>query len=47
MNRDGKKNAPTVLVVHGGPHSAYPAVYILSNAYLTALGYNVLQVNYR
>ena len=47
LNKDRKKSAPTVLFLHGGPHSAFPIVYILSNAYLTALGYNVLQVNYR
>ena len=47
LNKEGKQGAPTVLTPHGGPHSAFPAVYLLSNAYLNALGYNVLQVNYR
>lgn len=47
MSKNGGSKAPTVLVPHGGPHSAYPAAYILSFAYLNALGYNVLQVNYR
>ncbi len=47
LNAEGKKNAPTVLTPHGGPHSAFPAVYLLSNAYLNLLGYDVIQVNYR
>ena len=47
LNAGGKKNAPTVLTPHGGPHSAFPAVYLLSNAYPNLLGYNVIQVNYK
>ena len=47
LNAECKRNAPTVLTPHGGPHSAFPAVYLLSNAYLNLLGYNVIQVNYR
>jgi len=47
MNAEGKSGAPTVVTPHGGPHSAFPAVYMLSNAYLNLLGYNVIQVNFR
>lgn len=47
INKEGKKNAPTVLFLHGGPHTAFAAAHILSNAFLNLVGYNVLQVNYR
>lgn len=37
--------APSLLFLHGGPHSAYVASYISSIAYLAALGYVVLIVS--
>ncbi len=36
--------APTVLLPHGGPHSAYVASYTNAIAYLAALGYTVVAV---
>lgn len=47
FNRQGNKQAPTVLTPHGGPHSGFVAAYVLSNTFLTLLGYNVLLINYR
>ena len=47
INTQGKKNAPTVLTPHGGPHSVFPTSFLMSNLYFNILGYNVLQVNYR
>ncbi len=38
---------PTILLPHGGPHSAYVAGYALPTGYLPALGYAVLAVNFR
>ncbi|KAK9803410.1 hypothetical protein WJX72_008476 [[Myrmecia] bisecta] len=38
---------PTILAPHGGPHSAYPAAFFLPYAFLVALGYNILLVNFR
>ena len=46
-NVEEKKGAPTVVVPHGGPHSVFPASYLMSNVFFNLLGYNVLQVNYR
>lgn len=42
-----QKQAPTIVSPHGGPHTAFAADYMLSNAFLNILGYNVIQVNYR
>ncbi|KAM3411538.1 hypothetical protein ACQJBY_003295 [Aegilops geniculata] len=45
----GKDSAcsPTIIVLHGGPHSVYPSSYSRSLAFLYAQGYNLLVVNYR
>uniref|UniRef100_A0A452ZGS2 acylaminoacyl-peptidase n=2 Tax=Aegilops tauschii subsp. strangulata TaxID=200361 RepID=A0A452ZGS2_AEGTS len=45
----GKDSAssPTIVVLHGGPHSVYPSSYSRSLAFLYAQGYNLLVVNYR
>ncbi|XP_003573923.1 acylamino-acid-releasing enzyme 1 isoform X1 [Brachypodium distachyon] len=40
-------SSPTVVVLHGGPHSVYPSSYSKSLAFLYAQGYNLLVVNYR
>ncbi|KAM3317305.1 hypothetical protein ACQJBY_035126 [Aegilops geniculata] len=38
---------PTVLILHGGPHSASVSSYSKSSAFLASLGFNLLIVNYR
>ena len=38
---------PTLLVPHGGPHTAYSTQFIPSISFLVSCGYNVLTVNYR
>ncbi|KAG8091598.1 hypothetical protein GUJ93_ZPchr0012g20436 [Zizania palustris] len=38
---------PTIVVLHGGPHSVYPSSYSKSLAFLFSQGYNLLVVNYR
>jgi acylaminoacyl-peptidase len=38
---------PAVLSPHGGPHTAFTLGWYPSFAYLTALGYAVLAVNFR
>jgi len=38
---------PTVLVLHGGPHSTSVSSYSKSSAFLASLGFNLLIVNYR
>ncbi|XP_051227273.1 acylamino-acid-releasing enzyme 1 isoform X1 [Lolium perenne] len=40
-------SSPTIVVLHGGPHSVYPSSYSKSLAFLHAQGYNLLVVNYR
>uniref|UniRef100_A0ACD5W0I6 Uncharacterized protein n=1 Tax=Avena sativa TaxID=4498 RepID=A0ACD5W0I6_AVESA len=44
--KDSASN-PTIVVLHGGPHSVYPSSYSRSLAFLHAQGYNLLVVNYR
>jgi hypothetical protein len=39
--------APLLLAPHGGPHSAIPTSWIMSYAFLAALGFKVLHVNFR
>lgn len=41
------KKAPVILFPHGGPHSCSTTAFALSVAFLTHLGYAVIQVNYR
>ncbi|KAJ3673879.1 hypothetical protein LUZ60_005871 [Juncus effusus] len=41
------KNHATILVLHGGPHSAFSSSYYKSYAFLSSLGFNILMVNYR
>ncbi|XP_044953945.1 acylamino-acid-releasing enzyme 2-like isoform X1 [Hordeum vulgare subsp. vulgare] len=43
---DGSQK-PTVLILHGGPHSASVSSYSKSSAFLASLGFNLLVVNYR
>lgn len=38
---------PTVVILHGGPHSASVSSYSRSSAFLASLGFNLLIVNYR
>ncbi|CAM0947847.1 unnamed protein product [Alopecurus aequalis] len=38
---------PTVLILHGGPHSTSVSSYSKSSAFLASLGFNLLIVNYR
>jgi acylaminoacyl-peptidase len=38
---------PTLLVPHGGPHTAYSSQFVMSISYLVTSGYNVITVNYR
>ncbi|GBG58646.1 hypothetical protein CBR_g47 [Chara braunii] len=38
---------PLILVPHGGPHSVFITSYAMAHAYLCAMGYAVLAVNYR
>ncbi|KAM0887517.1 hypothetical protein ACQ4PT_028975 [Festuca glaucescens] len=44
--KDSASN-PTIVVLHGGPHTVYPSSYSKSLAFLHAQGYNLLVVNYR
>ena len=44
---DPSSPRPTLLVPHGGPHTAYSTQFIPSISFLAACGYNVLTVNYR
>ena len=45
-HKDSASN-PTIVVLHGGPHSVYPSSYSKSLAFLFSQGYNLLVVNYR
>lgn len=38
---------PTILIPHGGPHTAYNGAWSLPVAYFACLGYSVVVVNYR
>ncbi len=38
---------PLVLVLHGGPHSVTQTSFSRTAAFLSALGFNLLHVNYR
>lgn len=38
---------PTLLMPHGGPHSAYSTQFVGSISFMVASGYNILTVNYR
>lgn len=38
---------PTMLVPHGGPHTAYSSQFVSSISYMVACGYNIVTVNYR
>ncbi|XP_062200721.1 acylamino-acid-releasing enzyme 1 isoform X2 [Phragmites australis] len=40
-------SSPTIVVLHGGPHTVYPSSYSKSLAFLFSQGYNLLVVNYR
>jgi len=41
------KAAPTMLVPHGGPHTAYSTQYVMSMSFMVACGFNIITVNYR
>lgn len=43
----GSSRSPTVVVLHGGPHSVSVSSYSKSSAFLASLGFNLLVVNYR
>lgn len=38
---------PTLVMPHGGPHSAYSTQFVPSISFLAASGFNILTVNYR
>lgn len=38
---------PLLVVPHGGPHAVTPTTFQLPYAFLCALGYTILHVNYR
>jgi len=38
---------PTLLMPHGGPHTAYSSQFVMSISYLVSSGYNIITVNYR
>ncbi|RCV43027.1 hypothetical protein SETIT_9G262900v2 [Setaria italica] len=40
-------HSPTVVILHGGPHSVSVSSYVKSSAFLASLGFNLLIVNYR
>ncbi|KAJ1295574.1 hypothetical protein BS78_01G234700 [Paspalum vaginatum] len=40
-------HSPTVVILHGGPHSVSVSSYVRSSAFLASLGFNLLIVNYR
>jgi acylaminoacyl-peptidase len=40
-------HSPTVVILHGGPHSISVSSYSRSSAFLASLGFNLLTVNYR
>ncbi|KAK3153710.1 hypothetical protein QOZ80_2BG0180130 [Eleusine coracana subsp. coracana] len=40
-------HSPTVVILHGGPHSISVSSYSRSSAFLASLGFNLLIVNYR
>lgn len=44
---DGKAPYPTILYIHGGPHSAFGHMYHFDTQMLTGAGYAVLMVNHR
>lgn len=43
----GAPAGPAVLLIHGGPHSAFPAAYMRPFAFLAAQGYTLVAVNFR
>lgn len=45
--RGGKPPYPTVLYIHGGPHSAFGHIYHFDTQMLVGAGYGVLMVNHR
>ncbi|GJN20616.1 hypothetical protein PR202_gb08014 [Eleusine coracana subsp. coracana] len=47
VSQKDSERCPTVVVLHGGPHSVYPSSYSKSLAFLFVQGYNLLVVNYR
>ena len=47
LRGQSSKPAPTLIFPHGGPHGAYPDGWWPSMAFLCALGYNILLVNFR
>nr|CAB3499666.1 unnamed protein product [Digitaria exilis] len=47
VSHKGSASYPTVVVLHGGPHSVYPSSFSKSLAFLFSQGYNLLVVNYR
>jgi len=47
MPAQGKAPFPTVLVIHGGPHSAFGHAYHFDTQMLCGAGYAVLMVNHR
>lgn len=40
-------HSPTVVILHGGPHSVSVSSYSKSSAFLASLGFNLLIINYR
>jgi hypothetical protein len=47
VSQKNSSSSPTIVVLHGGPHSVYPSSYSKSLAFLFSQGYNLLVVNYR
>ncbi|TVU31059.1 hypothetical protein EJB05_22726, partial [Eragrostis curvula] len=47
VSQKDSASSPTIVVLHGGPHSVYPSSYSKSLAFLFSQGYNLLVVNYR
>ena len=47
MSCKDSSHSPTVVVLHGGPHSVSVSSYVKSSAFLASLGFNLLIVNYR
>lgn len=47
MSCKDSSHSPTVVILHGGPHSVSVSSYSRSSAFLASLGFNLLIINYR
>lgn len=47
VSYDDSSHSPTVVILHGGPHSVSVSSYVKSSGFLASLGFNLLIVNYR